>query len=99
MLVHWIWLAHRPGLSDRAKVALLQHFSDAEEIYFTDKAAFDYIEGISDTAKGALADKDLQDAQRILETCKKEKLQLLTFQSLGHIKDTGGFQGVVFVER
>ena len=84
MLVHWIWLAHRPGLGDRAKVALLQHFSDAEEIYFADKAAFDYIEGISDTAKEALADKNLQDAQRILETCKKEKLQMLTFRDAAY---------------
>ncbi len=84
MLVHWIWLAHRPGLSDRAKVTLLQHFSDPEEIYFADKGAFDYIEGLSDVAKESLADKRLQDAQKILETCKREKLQLLTFRDAAY---------------
>ena len=32
MLIHWIWFAHRPGLSDRMKMGLLQHFQDPEEI-------------------------------------------------------------------
>lgn len=36
MLVHWIWFAHRPGLNDRDKMALLQHFRDPEDIYFAD---------------------------------------------------------------
>ena len=39
MLIHWIWLATRPKLSDRVKVALLQHFRDPEEIYFADNGA------------------------------------------------------------
>ena len=37
MLIHWLWLAHRPGLSDRMKAVLLQHFQDPEDIYFADK--------------------------------------------------------------
>lgn len=36
MLVHWVWFAHRPGLNDRDKMALLQHFRDPEDIYFAD---------------------------------------------------------------
>ena len=35
MLVHWIWLAERKGLNDRDKLRLLEHFRDAEEIYYT----------------------------------------------------------------
>lgn len=41
MLVHWVWFAHRPGLNDRDKMALLQHFRDPEDIYFADDGAFD----------------------------------------------------------
>ena len=59
MLVHWIWFAHRPGLSDRMKVQLLEHFSDPEDIYFADAASFDHIEGISGEIKESIADKNL----------------------------------------
>ena len=31
MLVHWIWFAHRPGLSDRMKLELLEHFQEPEK--------------------------------------------------------------------
>ena len=50
MLVHWIWFAHRPGLSDRMKMTLLQHFQDPEEIYFADSGAFDHVEGLTPEA-------------------------------------------------
>jgi len=36
MLLHWIWFAHRPGINDRMKAVLLQHFQDPEDIYFAD---------------------------------------------------------------
>ena len=37
MLLHWIWLAHRPGLSDRGRAALLQRFQDPEDIFYADR--------------------------------------------------------------
>ena len=51
MLKHWIWLAHRPGVSDRMKAALLEHFSDPEAIYYADSGAYDHVEGLSPEAK------------------------------------------------
>ena len=30
MLIHWIWLATRPHISDMVKVELVQQFGDAE---------------------------------------------------------------------
>ena len=32
MLVHWIWLATRPSVSDRVKAALLERFGDPEDV-------------------------------------------------------------------
>ena len=84
MLVHWIWLAHRPGLNDRAKLALLQHFSDPEDIFFADRAAFDHIEGLSEDAKEALGDKNLIPAEEILDYCGRETLHLLTFRDAAY---------------
>ena len=67
MLIHWIWLATRPKLSDRVKVALLQHFRDPEEIYFADNGAFDHIEGLTQENIEALQDKILIPAEEVLD--------------------------------
>ena len=93
MRKHWIWLAHRPGVSDRMKAALLAHFSDPEEIYYADSASFDHIEGLTAEAKEALQDKNLIPAEEILDRCREKKLSLLTIQDaqypqkLKHIPD------------
>jgi len=84
MLTHWIWLAHRPGVSDRAKIQLLEHFRDPEDIYFADRDAFDHIEGMTEEAKTALADRDLSEAQQILEACSRKKLHILTYRDAAY---------------
>ena len=84
MLIHWIWLAHRPGLNDRAKAALLQHFRDPEDIFFADKNAFDHIEGLSAEAVESLWDKNLIPAEEILEACSREKLHILTYRDAAY---------------
>lgn len=93
MLLHWIWLAHRPGLSDRGKASLLQHFSDPEEIYFADPKSYEGIENVSPTGKEGLLDKSLTQAQEILDACREKNIQIVTFQDaayprrLKHIAD------------
>ena len=80
MLVHWIWFAHRPGLTDRMKRMLLQHFQDPEDIYFADSGAFDHVEGLSPEARESLLDRILTPAEETLEICQREKIHLLTFR-------------------
>ena len=84
MLIHWIWLAHRPGLSDRLKVALLQHFRDPETILFADSGAYDHIEGLSEEARESLQDKNLIPAEEILDACRREKLHVLTYRDAAY---------------
>ena len=84
MLVHWIWFAHRHGVSDRMKVALLQHFQDPEDIFFADGEAFDHIENISDEIKSALRDKDLAPAEEILAACAREGIHILTYRDAAY---------------
>ena len=71
MLVHWIWLAHRPGVSDRMKAELLRHFSDPEDIYFADEAAFASVEGLTREMYLSLRDKDLTSSEKILSDVMK----------------------------
>ena len=84
MLLHWIWLAHRPGVSDRMKAVLLQHFSDPEEIYYADGSAFDHIEGLSEEARESLRDRDLIPAEEIQEACRRQKLHILTWRDAAY---------------
>lgn len=84
MLLHWIWLAHRPGVSDRMKVRLLRHFRDPEDIYFADGESYRHVEGMTAEAAEALKDKDLAAAASALEACRREGLHILTFQDAAY---------------
>ena len=86
MLIHWIWFATRPGLSDRQKGKLLQHFRDPEEIYFADPGAFAHIEGLTQEQIESLQDKVLIPAEEILDACDRENIRVLTFQDAAYPK-------------
>ena len=84
MLIHWIWLATRPGLTDRMKVGLLQHFSDPEDIFYTSGHGFDHIAELSPEGKEQLLDKSLAQAEEILDACAREKIHILTFRDTAY---------------
>lgn len=75
MLVHWIWFAQL-NIPDAAKTALMERFSDPEELYFSDISA---LEEISDSVREALEKKDLHDAEKILQACQDKRINILTF--------------------
>ena len=83
MLVHWIWLAHRPGFGPRMKAGLLEHFRDPEAVYFADEKALGQL-GLSAEAIAALLDKKLDSSERILEECRKKRLNILTIQDAAY---------------
>lgn len=83
MLVHWIWLAHRPGFGPRMKAELLEHFRDPEEVYFADEKALGQL-GLNAEAKAALLDKNLDSSEKILEDCRKKRLNILTHQDAAY---------------
>ena len=84
MLVHWIWLAHRSGVSDRMKMVLLQHFRDPEDLYFADSDGFSHIPGMTEEIRAALCDKDLAPAEKILENCSRLRLGILTYRDAAY---------------
>ena len=79
MLIHWIWLATRSGLNDRQKVAMLDVFRDPEEVFYSDKAAYADVEGITSEAVQSLEDKELAQAREILDNCIEKDIQICTF--------------------
>ena len=84
MLVHWIWLATRPHVSDRMKVTLVRHFRDPESIFFADADSFAVIEDMTQDAAESLQDKNLRESEKILETCRRENISILTYQDAAY---------------
>ena len=78
MLVHWIWLATRPGLKDLEKYAVLRQFGDAEDVFFAED--YGCVEELSREGAEALSDKDLQEAEAVAETCRKKDISILTIR-------------------
>lgn len=79
MLIHWIWLAERKGVSDRRKVELLERFSDPEQLFFTSReelAAF----GLSDAELESLCDHSLDGPRAILDDCGDFGLSVMTIR-------------------
>lgn len=93
MQLYWIWLATRNGLSDHGRMMLLEHFADAEEIYYADAGSYAQVGNLSAEAISSLQDKSLSVAERILSDCRKENIHILTWQDalypkrLKHIAD------------
>lgn len=84
MLLHWLWFASRPSVSDRVKAELLRHFRDPEDIYFAGEDAFDHLEGIGPDGKRSLQDRDLTDARKILEDCGEQGIHILTLRDAAY---------------
>lgn len=77
MLVHWIWLAQRAGVSDRVRMALLEKMPDAEDVYHARREDLT-VEGMTEQGLEALLDKTLDDAHQILAQCAKKGIQIMT---------------------
>ncbi len=84
MLIHWLWLATRENLPDRCKAALLEAFHDAEEIYYADPARLERLDYVSPEGKTSLQNKELKQAQEILDTCMAKHIGILAYRDAGY---------------
>ena len=84
MLVHWIWLATRPGLNKRIQYALLRHFGDPEAVFGASPEALTSVPGMTPKALDALSQRSLDQAQDILNQCRRNEIRLLTMQDPGY---------------
>ena len=78
MLIYWIWLATRQGMTAWEKQVVLAHFESPEDCYFA--ADYSHIQELSKSALEALRDKDIQECEKILGNCVKKKVHILTWQ-------------------
>lgn len=74
MLLYWVWLSEHPSLTLRQKNILLQHFANAEDIFF---AQADKLELLDPQIKEAVQDKDTNLAEKILWECERKHIHLV----------------------
>ena len=84
MIVHWLWLATRPDISDRLKAKLVRHFEDPESIYFADPESYREVEELSQEGLDALKDKDLSRGEQILAECRQKNIRILTYRDAAY---------------
>ena len=84
MIVHWIWLATRTGISDRIKVELVRHFHDPENVYFAGADGYGMIEDLSEEGLESLKDKDLRPAQQVLADCDRTGARIMTYNDAAY---------------
>ena len=82
MLKYWLWLKTRKGLDNRSILALLRHFSTPEEIYFADEQTCRAVAGVRNPQ--LLADKDMREAEEILNECYRKQIHILTYQDAAY---------------
>ena len=82
MLAHWVWLAHRPGLTDWLKWEILQKYGTPENVYFSD--GYEDVEHLTREGYESLMDKDLRPAEKILEKCVNKRLHVMTIQDAAY---------------
>lgn len=79
-LKYWVWLSEIRGLTNRSKLALLDHFGTPENIYYADEDEYRLVPGLEPRQPALLADKSCEEADRILGACARLGLRLLTMQ-------------------
>ncbi|MBQ0038755.1 MAG: DNA-processing protein DprA [Clostridiales bacterium] len=77
-LKYWIWLATLPGLQNRSKLLLLEHFSSPEAIYYAEPEEYRLVQELKSQQAALLQEKSLARAEKILEDCAKKELFIVT---------------------
>lgn len=78
-LKFWVWLSELRGLSNQARLALLDHFGSPEEVYYADAGELLLSEGIDRTQVSLIEQqRNLRGADRILADCDRLGLRILT---------------------
>lgn len=79
MQIHWIWFAGLNKISAAQKIALLERFSDPEEIFTLGAAALKQTESVTDQMLQEMNTKDLSAAEKIVKICADKGIDIVTF--------------------
>ena len=75
---YWIWLSSVTYANPRAKYAFVEHWGDAESAFLAPPGAYRDLPGVSANEAALFEKRDLREADRILEICRREDIRILT---------------------
>ena len=75
---YWVWLSSVSAANPRARFALAEHYGDAEKAFHAPSGELKTIQGLSTFEAEQFERRDLREADRILETCRRENITILT---------------------
>ncbi len=77
---YWVWLSECRGLSTALRLQLLEHFGTPENVYYAEPEDYLQVEGMTPRLAQPLADKSMEEADRILGACEHIGARILTMQ-------------------
>ena len=77
-LRYWVWLSSVSFANPRARYALIEHYGDAESAFLAPPGEYKGLPGVSANEAALFERRDLREADRILEACRREHIQILT---------------------
>ncbi len=79
-LKYWVWLSSLEGLTNLNRLRLLAQFGTPENVFFAPTEEIARVEGLSRGQTALLANKNLNETERILGECERLGLRILTWQ-------------------
>ena len=75
---YWVWLSSVSAANPRARYALAEHYGGAENAFLAPRGEYKTIQGVSEHEAELFERRDLSEADRILEACRREDITILT---------------------
>ena len=75
---YWVWLSSVSAANPRARYALAEHYGGAENAFLAPRGEYKTIQGVSEHEAELFERRDLSEADRILEACRRENITILT---------------------
>jgi len=85
-LRYWVWLSSVSFANPRAKYALIERYGDAESAFLAPPGEYRSLPGVSANEAEIFERRDLREADRILEACRREHIQILTLADAAYPK-------------
>ena len=80
MLRYWLWLSEKACVSKVRRLALLRQFGSIDAVYFASESDLVLMEDLTKEEIEGLLDKDLTQANEILNQCFELDVSILTWQ-------------------
>ena len=77
---YWLWLSSLTNVRPAAKAALIDHYGDAERVWFAPEGEFRTVPGVSANDAAVLEARDMSACDNILSECDRQGIDILTMQ-------------------